>query len=268
MDELIGLISEAGQQEPIHVRPRKDGGFEIISGHRRHFALSQIEGATAKVLIRDDLANDYDAIIAMVDLNAKADLKPSELAKAVELRMEAVERKRGRPHEKDVHGEHDLPKGSARKQVAEDMGLTESTVQRLAQVKNLHPELTKMLDKGELALEQASQLSKLKPEEQKKVHTFMEANEIVKPSQNQAGKLKILSEEGVLSEEKIKEVLKPKMEKPSDRKVTFDNRELNELFAPSMTPLEIKRIMWEATVIHVKERQAKERKREKLEKAK
>jgi len=244
MTELVDLIRESGQQEAIIARPRPAGGYEVISGHRRLEALGVL-GIEAKVVVRN--MSDDEAIIALVDANAKRkNISPMEQSKAYEMRINAVSRKRGRPVvdiEKDVRSGHDKEKGSARKQVAKDMGVSESTIQRYTALKNLTPELQKMTDDGKLGVPQASGLAQLSPADQKTVYGFMDINEITKPSKLQVGQLKLLSEEGAVTDRKLKEVFKPKMEKNNDRKITFDNSILDKYFPPELTPKEIENIL-------------------------
>ena len=244
MTELVDLIRESGQQEAIIARPRPAGGYEVISGHRRLEALGVL-GMEAKVVVRT--MTDDEAIIALVDANAKRkNISPMEQAKAYDMRIKAVSRKRGRPVAdigNDVHSGHDNEKGSARKQVAKDMGVSETTIQRYTSLKNLTPELQKMTDNGKLGVDQASNLAQLSPADQKTVYSFMDTNEISKPSKLQVRQLKLLSEEGALTDRKLKEVFKPKMEKNNDRKIIFDNSTLDKYFPPELTPKEIENIL-------------------------
>jgi len=241
MAELVELLQESGQQEAIIARPRLAGGYEIISGHRRHYALGVL-GMEAKVVIRE--MNDNEAHIAMVDANAKRkNISPMELSSAYKLRIEAVARKRGRPVKELENAEKEAASGTARKIVAQEMGVSESSVQRYTSLSSLTPELQEMVDSGAIGVVQAADIAKLKTEEQTQVYEFFRANDIRRPGRGQVRQLKLLSEEGALTDNKIREVFRGKIEKQSDRKIVLNNGTLDKYFDPKMTPKEIENVI-------------------------
>ena len=166
MLDMAESIREHGVLVPGLVRPREDGGYEMIAGHRRHRASELAERDTMPVIIRD--LDDDAATIIMVDSNIQREtLLPSERAWAYRMKLEALRRKAGRPSKENA-GQLDpnLDKRRSNVIVAEEAGESVKQVQRFIRLTELIPDLLNMVDEKKIAFNPAVELSYLKPEEQ------------------------------------------------------------------------------------------------------
>lgn len=206
MDKMVDSIKEYGVMTPAIVRPRKDGGYEIVAGHRRCHASQRAGVETMPCIVRD--MDDDTAIILMVDSNCQREhILPSEKAKAYQMKLEAVKRKAGRPSKINSGqvGQNFTQPFSVEK-VADEAGESVKQVQRFIRLNKLTPELMKMVDDGKLKTTPAVELSYLTPEEQEDFLSYMES-EGCTPSLSQAQKLKEASKESVLTLEKIQHII-------------------------------------------------------------
>ena len=214
MDKMVDSVKEYGVMTPAIVRPRKDGGYEIVAGHRRCHASQRAGVETMPCIVRD--MDDDTAIILMVDSNCQREhILPSEKAKAYEMKLEAIRRKAGRPskeNSRQVVGDFE-----SADLVGQASGESGRQVQRFIRLNKLTPELMKMVDDGKLKTTPAVELSYLTPEEQEDFLSYMES-EGCTPSLSQAQKLKEASKESVLTPEKIQHIMaaKPPSVKPRD----------------------------------------------------
>ena len=212
MDKMVDSIKEYGVMTPAIVRPRKDGGYEIVAGHRRCHASQRAGVETMPCIVRD--MDDDTAIILMVDSNCQREhILPSEKAKAYEMKLAAIKRQGQR---RDLTSGQVVQKLSVQ-EVADGSGEGYKTVQRFIRLNKLTPELMKMVDDGKLKATPAVELSYLTPEEQEDFLSYMES-EGCTPSLSQAQKLKEASKESVLTPEKIQHIMaaKPPSVKPRD----------------------------------------------------
>ena len=212
MDKMVDSVKEYGVMTPAIVRPRKDGGYEIVAGHRRCHASQRAGVETMPCIVRD--MDDDTAIILMVDSNCQREhILPSEKAKAYEMKLAAIKRQGQR---RDLTSGQVVQKLSVQ-EVADGSGEGYKTVQRFIRLNKLTPELMKMVDDGKLKTTPAVELSYLTPEEQEDFLSYMES-EGCTPSLSQAQKLKEASKESVLSPEKIQHIMaaKPPSVKPRD----------------------------------------------------
>ena len=212
MDKMVDSIKEYGVMTPAIVRPRKDGGYEIVAGHRRCHASQRAGVETMPCIVRD--MDDDTAIILMVDSNCQREhILPSEKAKAYEMKLAAIKRQGQR---RDLTSGQVVQKLSVQ-EVADGSGEGYKTVQRFIRLNKLTPELMKMVDDGKLKTTPAVELSYLTPEEQEDFFSYMES-EGCTPSLSQAQKLKEASKESVLTPEKIQHIMaaKPPSVKPRD----------------------------------------------------
>ena len=212
MDKMVDSIKEYGVMTPAIVRPRKDGGYEIVAGHRRCHASQRAGVETMPCIVRD--MDDDTAIILMVDSNCQREhILPSEKAKAYEMKLAAIKRQGQR---RDLTSGQVVQKLSVQ-EVADGSGEGYKTVQRFIRLNKLTPELMKMVDDGKLKTTPAVELSYLTPEEQEDFLSYMES-EGCTPSLSQAQKLKEASKESVLTPEKIQHIMaaKPPSVKPRD----------------------------------------------------
>lgn len=268
--ELFDSIRENGINEPVKARPRKDGGLELLSGHRRHDIARQLNYPVPVVIVQMD---DDTARIEVVDGNLhRQDIPTSELARAAKMKMEALARKAGRRSKME---QLTAPQKRTDQIVAEDMGMSRNQVNRLVRIDALVPELKQQVDDKKLPFNTAVELSYMKPEEQSKVVDFMAKEQIV-PSMAQAAALKEASRQAEkqvksapaasaadkIDESKIAAIIQPKKE--PELKVTFSGPELKDYFPNGkLTVPEVKRTVFEVLDLRKKalERQAKKQER-------
>ena len=229
MQDTAESIREHGVLVPAIVRPREEGGYEIVAGHRRHFA-SQIAGLDTMPAIVRDLDDDAATII-MVDSNLQREsILPSERAWAYRMKLEAVRRKAGRPP-KDNSGQLDPDFDNRRSNVivAEQAGESVKQLQRFIRLTELIPPLLDMVDERKIAFNPAVELSYLKPEEQVDLLDAMDSEQAT-PSLSQAQRLKRFSQEGTLNIDMMRAIMSEEKKSVEDRSVTFDEKELDEMF--------------------------------------
>ena len=201
MDKMVVSVKEYGVMTPAIVRPRRDGGYEIVAGHRRCHASRRAGVDTMPCIVRD--MDDDTAIILMVDSNCQREhILPSEKAKAYQMKLEAIKRQGRRS---DLTSGQVGPKLEERRSnqiVAEKAGESVKQVQRFIRLNKLTPDLMQLVDDGRLKTTPAVELSYLTPEEQEEFLSYME-EEGCTPSLSQAQKLKAASKESVLTKDKI-----------------------------------------------------------------
>ena len=208
MQKLVDSIKENGVLTNLTVRPRAEGGYEIISGHRR-FHAAQLAGLDKiKVQVRD--VDDDQAIIDMVDANIQREyISPMEKARAYAMRLEAVKHQGRRT---DLTSDQVGPKLTAAEKVAAGVQDTQTQVKRYIRLNSLVPDLQKKVDSGNLKFNPAVELSYLTPDEQQSFLDYAEAQDCT-PSLSQAQKLKAASKEGTLTLDKLEEIMSA--QKPS-----------------------------------------------------
>ena len=203
MDKMVDSVKEYGVMTPAIVRPRRDGGYEIVAGHRRCHASQRAGVDTMPCIVRD--MDDDTAIILMVDSNCQREhILPSEKAKAYEMKLEAIRRKAGRPskeNSRQVVGDFE-----SADLVGQASGESGRQVQRFIRLNKLTPDLMQLVDDGRLKTTPAVELSYLTPEEQEEFLSYME-EEGCTPSLSQAQKLKAASKESVLTKDTIHEIM-------------------------------------------------------------
>ena len=243
--DLFESIKNYGIREPVLCRPGRNGGLEIISGHRRHDIGAQLNYPIPVLIERVD---EDDAQIQCVDGNLhRKDIPISELARAAQMKMDALKRKAGRRSKADILAGKEPMKRSD-EQVGEDLGMSRASVQRLMRVNQLEEPLKKMVDKKELPLDTAEQISHMKPTEQKTLADAIEKEGGKVPSKTEAVKLKEESRAGTLTAQKIEKSVAPtKREIDPPLKVTFQDDELRPYFPDKGTTVAtVKRTMFEA----------------------
>lgn len=195
MAQLMRSIADAGVLSPALARPLPDGGYELISGHRRLAACKALGMDTMPVIIRD--LTDEEAVITMVDSNLQREhILPSEKAFAYKMKMEAL-RHQGRTS--DQLG----PKLTV-EEIAK--GDSASQVKRYIRLTNLIPEILQMVDDGRIALTPAVELSYLQPSEQEMLFSVMDSDEVT-PSLSQARRLRRMSEAQTLTDDAVLQLL-------------------------------------------------------------
>ena len=202
MRETTESIKDYGVLVPGIVRPRPEGGYEIIAGHRRKRASELAGKETMPVIVRN--LDDDAAIIIMVDSNLQREnILPSERAFALKMKMEAVKRQGERT---DLTSCQIGTKFRADTAVADGTGDSARTIQRFIRLTNLIPPLLDMVDEKRIAFSPAVELSYLKPEEQRALLDGIDKQQVT-PSFSQAQRIKKGSQEGILSPEKMEEIL-------------------------------------------------------------
>lgn len=254
MLETLESVKKRGVRTPALVRPDPDGGYEIISGHRRHRA-SELAGLTyLPVIVRE--MDDEEAVIELVDANIqREDVLPSEKAWAYRMKLEAMKRQAGRPS-KENGGQLDphFQKGKSRDILAEQTGESSKQISRYIRLTELIPELLSMVDEKKIALNPAYELSFLKKEEQTLLLDAIAAQQAT-PSLSQAQRLKKFSQEGKLSEDVMTAIMSE--EKKEVERVTLTTDTLFKYFPKSYTPKKM-----EETIIKLLEQWQKKRQRE------
>lgn len=233
MQRTVESISQFGVLAPAIARPRPEGGYEIISGHRRLHASQLLGLETMPVLVHQ--MDDDTAIITMVDSNLQREtMLPSERARAYKMKMDAMKRQGYRSDLTSGQVGRKLDRQETREIIAEQTGESARQVQRYVNLTNLIPELMEMVDNKKIAFNPAVELSFLSAEEQTNLLDAMEYGQAT-PSLFQAQRLKKLSQAGgcdrmtmyaMMSEEK----------KSGLNKVTIDGDELKKFFPKSYTP--------------------------------
>ena len=241
MQDTAESIREHGVLVPAIVRPREEGGYEIVAGHRRHFA-SQIAGLDTMPAIVRDLDDDAATII-MVDSNLQREsILPSERAWAYRMKLGAVRRKAGRPSKENA-GQLDPDFDNRRSNVivAEQAGESVKQLQRFIRLTELIPPLLDMVDERKIAFNPAVELSYLKPEEQVELLDAMDSEQAT-PSLSQAQRLKKFSQEGHLSIDVMRAIMSEEKKSELDR-VTLTSEKLHRYFPKSYTPQQMEQVI-------------------------
>ena len=230
MAQTVESIKQIGVVSPLIVRPDPEGGYEILSGHRRLHAAQLAGLETVPVIVKE--MDDDAAIIFMVDSNLQREnFLPSERAFSYKMKLEAMKHQGERG---DLTSAQVGPKSWAAQVVAEEAGDSKSQVKRYIRLTNLIPEILDMVDEKKIAFNPAVELSYLKPSEQKE---FLEAMDYAQasPSLSQAQRLKKLSQEGDCTLDAMCEVMN-EIKKDELDHVTIKNEVLRKYFPKSYTP--------------------------------
>lgn len=229
MLKTVESVKEFGVFTPAIVRPDPDGGYEIISGHRRHRASELAGKDTMPVIVRD--LDDDSAIILMVDANLQREtILPSERAYAYKMKLDAIKHQGTRS---DLTSDQVGPKLTAAQKVAEEANDSQTQVKRFIRLTELIPELLDMVDTGQIKFNPAVELSYLAHEEQKDFLSAMDYAQAA-PSLSQAQRIKKLAQEGECSLEAMCEIMDESKKGELDR-VTLKTDILRKYFPKSYT---------------------------------
>ena len=241
MQETAESIRQYGVLVPAIVRPREDGGYEIIAGHRRRHG-SELAGLSAMPCIVREMDDDT-ATILMVDSNIQREnILPSERAQAYKMKLEAIRRKAGRPAKEaenlpeencDQVG-HNFDRKRSVEIVADEAGESKSQVQRYIRLTELSPELQQMVDEKKIGMTPAVEISYLKPEEQQMLLTAIDSEQAT-PSLSQAQRMKKLSRDGKLNDDTMLDIMM-EQKKPEGYNVVLSVDKLRKYFPRSYTP--------------------------------
>lgn len=232
MNELVDSIRESGVIVPLIVRSRPEGGYEIISGHRRCEACREL--GIEKVPVRVQELTDDEATILMVNSNIQREhVLPSEKAFAYKMKMDAMKRTLGRPS-KNVGQVVQHLGARTTELVGNTTGESYKTVQRYIRLTYLIPDILKMVDESRMAFNPAVEISYMTPEHQRWLQAEMELCEAT-PSLVQSRRLKEMSQSGTLTEHYLHTLLTE--QKPNQRQKFFLNQsDVQRFFPPGYTP--------------------------------
>ena len=244
MQRTVESVEQYGVLSPLIARPRPEGGYEIISGHRRQHA-AQLAGLDALPVIVRNMDDDA-AVLLMVDSNLQREhILPSERAFAYKMKSEAMKRQGFRT---DLTSSQVVTKLRTDDKVAQGFGVGRMTVQRFIRLTELIPPILQMVDEGKIALTPAVELSFLKKDEQENLFATMESEEAT-PSLSQAQRMKSLSQSGRLDMDTIFAIM---TEEKGNQKETLkiNTSKLKKYFPKNTTPKQM-----EETIIKLLERE-------------
>ena len=231
MERMIESIRKVGAITPALARPLPDGGYELISGHRRLAACQVLGIETMPVIIRE--MSDDEAVIAMVDANLQREtILPSEKAFAFKMKLDAIK------HQGKTSVQVAEKLLSVEK-VADEAGESKDQVRRYIRLTYLIPELLSMVDENKIAFNPAVEISYLEQSEQRVLFDAMELNDCT-PSHAQSIRLKKLSQEGMLDDQMIYAVMSE--EKPNQQEqIKFKREDLKKYFPAGYTDEQMRR---------------------------
>lgn len=255
MMDLIDSVAKSGVIAPALVRPKEDGGYEMIAGHRRKYACLQNGLRTIPCIIRN--LSDEEAVMIMVDTNLRQrqTILPSEKAFAYRMKLEAMKRQGARTDLTCAPVGH-----KSRDILAEQSEDSKSQIQRYIRLTYLIEPLLKLVDEGQIAMRPAVELSYLEPHAQKMVLEEMEIN-VCSPSHDQTIRMRKAQEEGKLTDEVISVIMQE--EKPNQiEKIRLSSQRISRFFAPRTSVKEIENEIVKALEVY---QRYKKRQREKQE---
>ena len=253
MLDTVDSVKLNGVVVPAIVRPRPEGGYEIVAGHRRKLA-SERAGFTDMPCIIRNLTDD-EAIIQLVDSNAqREDVLPSERAKAYKMRLEAIKRRAGRP-QKDLS--ENAPNNSANFRSDDEVGNTDGisgdTVRNIISLNNLVPELMQMVDDKKISLTPAYQIAALTEPEQRLLIETMDSEQAT-PSVSQAQRMRRLSQTGELNEDNMLQIMM-EQKKPQAASINIPLAKLRKYFPKTYSPARIEETIFKLLDQWLKHRQ-------------
>ena len=234
MQDIVDSVMQNGVVVPAIVRPRVEGGYEIVAGHRRKLA-SERAGFTDMPCIVRNLTDD-EAIIQLVDSNAqREDVLPSERAKAYKMRLEAIKRTAGRPPRQ---AQENVPNNSANFRSDDEVGnvdgISGDTVRNIISLNNLVPELMQMVDDKKISLTPAYQIAALTEPEQRLLIETMDSEQAT-PSVSQAQRMRRLSQTGELNEDNMLQIMM-EQKKPQAASINIPLDKLRKYFPKTYSP--------------------------------
>lgn len=239
MRAMVESVKDKGVTQPAIVRPREDGGYEIVSGHRRQKA-SELAGYFEMPCIIRNLT-DEEAITQMVEdnINQRESILPSERAKALKMQLEAIKRQ-GSRGDLSTSGQDGPKLDNGQRSnaiVAERNKMTVKQVQRYIKLNDLVPDLMKMVDEKKIAFTPAIEMSYVKPKNQRYIAVAVESQQSG-PSLSQAQRMRELDQKGLLNGDVIDGIMLE--EKKEVDKVIISSQELSQYFGKEKTPREMK----------------------------
>ena len=253
MLDTVDSVKQNGVVVPAIVRPRSEGGYEIVAGHRRKLASEQAGFTDMPCIVRN--LTDDEAIIQLVDSNAqREDVLPSERAKAYKMRLEAIKRRAGRP-QKDLS--ENAPNNSANFRSDDEVGNTDGisgdTVRNIISLNNLVPELMQMVDDKKISLTPAYQIAALTEPEQRLLIETMDSEQAT-PSVSQAQRMRRLSQTGELNEDNMLQIMM-EQKKPQAASINIPLDKLRKYFPKTYSPARIEETIFKLLDQWLKRRQ-------------
>lgn len=229
MAEMVESIKKYGVLVPALVRPKEDGGYEMVAGHRRKFAASLAGVSEIPCIVRS--LTDDEATIVMVDSNLQREkILPSEKAFAYKMKLEAIKRQGRRTDLTSAPLEPKLKGSRSNEELAANSPDSRSQIQRYIRLTELIPPVLQMVDDGKIAFRPAVELSYLSKEQQESLYSTMECEDCT-PSLAQAIKMKEFSKDGKLTDEVILSIIQE--EKPNQREqLKIPKERISKYFAP------------------------------------
>ena len=248
-------IAQFGVLTPLIARPLEDGGYEIISGHRRAHAAEAAGLTEVPVIVRD--MDDDAATVLMVDSNLQREsILPSERAFAYKMKLEAMKHQGERTDlQEGGTSTQVVSKSRSNEQLGEQNNQSRETVRHFIRLTNLIPELLDMVDQKQISFNPAAELSYLTPEEQQHVIEAMDFTQAA-PSLSQAQRLKKLSQEGGCTLEAMQDIL-GEVKKGDLERVAFKSEQLRKYFPKSYSPKQM-----QDTIIKLLEQWQRKRQRD------
>ena len=254
MMETADSVRQYGVLVPAIARPDPNGGYELVSGHRRHRASELAGMETMPVIVRE--LDDDAAVLVMVDSNLQREnILPSERAFAYKMKLEAMKHQGTRTDLTCAQVGHKLDGKKSRDILAEQVGQSKNQVQRYIRLTELVPNLLNMVDERKIALNPAYELSFLKKEEQEQLLDAMDSEQAT-PSLSQAQRLKKFSQEGHLTPDVMSAIMSEEKKSEWDR-VTLTSETLRKYFPKSYTPKKM-----QETIVKLLEAWQRQRQRE------
>ena len=239
MQDTVESVKAYGVLVPAIARPREEGGYELVAGHRRHRASLLAGLAEMPVIVRE--LDDDEATIIMVDSNLQREtLLPSERAFAYRMKLEAMKRRAGRPSKENLSQVGTQKRSD--QTMADQIGESRNQIQRFIRLTYLVPPLLDMVDEHKVAFNPAVELSYLTSEEQVALLDAMDSEQAT-PSLSQAQRLKKFSQEGRLSEDVMRAILSEE-KKPEVGKITLSSDKLRRYFPKSYTPQQMEQTIF------------------------
>ena len=239
MDELVDSIKQNGVLTPVIARPYKDGGYEILSGHRRVKAC-ELAGITEIPVVVKNLDDDT-ATILLVDSNLQREhILPSEKAFAYQMKLEAMKHQGARTDLTSSQFATKLEKGRSDVELAEQVGESKDQIRRYIRLTNLIDPILQMVDDNQIAMNAAVELSYLGSKEQAAVMQSIE-KEDTSPSIAQAKKIRKFHQDGKLNEAVIDSIMME--QKPETIKITLREDKLKKYFPKSYTKAKMEEII-------------------------
>lgn len=240
MQEMAESVAQYGVLVPGIVRPRQEGGYEIVAGHRRRRASELADKETMPVIVRD--MDDDEATIIIVDSNLQREkILPSEKAFAYHMKLDAMKRKAGRPSKANsVPLAQNFGGKTSRELLGEQVGESQDQIRRYIRLTHLLPPLLQMVDENKLALRPAVEVSHLTKESQELLLSAMNRLTVI-PTLEQAQRLKAYSQDGQLNASVMEDVLADK--KPGVEQITLKRKCLSQYFPKDYTQKQMEEVI-------------------------